>query len=169
MRRTRRISLDASPNGGGRHGAGRGTDFQGTSGEELRDRCIARGIDLGKYGRDIADWYAPGTSNDSWDYDLNLHMLLRDGLTLLPPRSMTEHIGHDSRSVHQQDRSAWNDRAESPPRPGEIRWPDVRENAASAECWRRAMELPPRPSLAKRIVRRLMRLLETSGKHGARV
>lgn len=140
--------------------------FQGTSGAELRDRCIARGIDLGKYGRDIADWYAHGTSNESWDYDLNLHMLLRNGLTLLPSHAMTEHIGHDSRSVHQQDRTGWNDRAESPPSPSRIRWPEVRENPASAECWRRAMALPPRPSIVKRVVRRFAKMFNLGTKHG---
>jgi hypothetical protein len=133
---------------------------------ELRDRCAARGIDLGKYGRDISDWFTTAGDHDAWDYNFNLHMMLNDGLALLPPQAMTEHIGYDNRSSHQQDRTAWKDRAQSPPLPSEVRWPEVRENAASAPLWRRAMELPPRPSLAKRIMRRLVRLFKGSVKRG---
>jgi hypothetical protein len=126
----------------------------------LRTRCAARGLDLGQYGWDIADWFEEGAERDSWDYNFNLHMMLHDGLALLPPRAMTLHIGYDERSSHRQDRSVWNDRAESPPPPGQVRWPEVRENPASAELWRRATTPPPRPSFAKRVRRRLARMVK---------
>jgi hypothetical protein len=133
--------------------------FPGLSAAELRDRCVARGIDIGKYGRDIPDWFAAGVDLVGWDYKFGLHLMLHDGLTLLPPHAMTVHTGNDVRASHPQDRTEWKDRAESPPPPGEIRWPEVRENAGSAECWRRAMEPPPPPSLVKRIRRRLARIV----------
>lgn len=144
------------------------TGFAASGRTDLRDRCIARGIDLGKYGWDIADWFTPGTDRDSWDYNFNLHMLLHDGLALLPPRAMTLHTGYDARSSHPQDRSAWNDRAESPPPPGEVRWPEVRENPASAELWRIATTPPPRPSLAARARRKLARMIGALLRRGPR-
>lgn len=133
--------------------------FQGQSAAQLRDRCIARGIDLTKYGRDIEDWFGAGAERVAWDYCFMLHSWLHDGLHLLPAKAMTMHIGDDERSSHPQDRTDWNDRAESPPRPAEVQWPEVRENAESAGLWRRALEPPPRPSLATRIRRRLARML----------
>jgi len=142
--------------------------FPASTRRDLRERCVARGIDLGKYGWDIADWFAPGTDRDSWDYNFNLHMMLRDGLTLLPPRAMTLHVGYDARSSHIQDRTAWNDRAESPPAPAEVRWPEVRENPGSAELWRAATTPPPRPSFAKRVRRRLARTLAGFLRRGPR-
>jgi hypothetical protein len=140
--------------------------------EMSRDRllalCTSRGVDLGKYGWDIADWYRPDQPKDSWDYNFNLHILLNDGLALLPPRAMTLHIGYDARSSHIQDRTAWKDRAESPPPPGEVRWPDVRENPASAALWQRATTPPPRPSLGRRVRRRLARMFGELVRRGPR-
>ena len=133
--------------------------FPGLSAAELRDRCATRGIDIAKHGRDVADWFAKGVEHVGYDYMFYLHMMLHDGLTLLPPHAMTVHHGNDVRASHPQDRTEWKDRAESPPPLGEIRWPEVRENAGSAECWRRAMEPPPPPSLVKRIRRRLARIV----------
>ncbi len=134
--------------------------FPNVSPIELRDRCVARGIDFGKYGRDVADWVASNPEDLSWDYAFNLHMMLHDGLALLPPRAMTEHIGYDEKSTHPQDRSEWNDHAEPPPPLDQVQWPEVRENSGSAECWRRAMERPAPPSLMERIRRRLARLIK---------
>jgi hypothetical protein len=140
--------------------------FADVTAAELYDRCIARGIDIGKYGKDVADWFEKGPEHVTWDYCFNVHMMLHDGLALLPPRSMTQHIGNDLRGSHPQDRTEWEDHAEPPPPPAQVRWPDVREDAASAECWRRAMEPPPRPSLVKRIRRRLMRMIRGMMGHG---
>lgn len=136
--------------------------FPGLSAAELRDRCAVRGIDIAKHGRDVADWFAKGVEHVGYDYMFYLHMMLHDGLTLLPPRAMTLHIGNDSRAAHPQDRTEWEDQPEPPPPPDQIRWPEVRENPRSAELWRRAMEPPPRPSLVKRIRRRLARMIGQS-------
>ena len=74
--------------------------FPGLSAAELRDRCLARGIDIGKYGRDIPDWYAAGVEHVGWDYMFGLHMMLHEGLMLLPPYAMTVHTGNDHRASH---------------------------------------------------------------------
>lgn len=140
------------------------TGFEGQSSQQLRDRCTARGIDISKYGRDVADWFGVGAERVGWEYCFMMHSWLNDGLHLLPPRAMTEHTGYDDRSSHRQDRTDWNDRAESPP--PRVQWPEVRENPASPELWRRAIEPPPRPSLVKRAVRRLARIAGKFFGHG---
>lgn len=142
--------------------------FPGLTATELRDRCIARGIDITKYGRDIADWFAVGAERVGWDYRFMLHMMLHDGLALLPPRAMTEHTGNDLRGSHPQDRTEWADHMEPPPPADQVRWPEVVEDPRSAACWRGAMEPPPRPTLLKRIRRRLARLLGGGAARGSR-
>jgi hypothetical protein len=134
------------------------TGFPELSGAELRDRCVARGIDLARYGGDVPAAFVGDAPKTSWDYCFGLHMMLHDGLCLLPPRSMTAHIGYDGRATHEQNHVGWEDHPEPPPPPDQIHWPPVRENLNSAEYWRRAQD-PPRPSLAGRIRRRLARLL----------
>ena len=125
---------------------------------ELRERCAARGIDIGTYGEDVAGAFVGSAERATWDYRFNLHMLLRDGLSLLPPRTMTAHIGYGERASNAGDGEGWEDHPEPPPAPGAVQWPAVRENPLSAECWRRAQDPPPRPPLLIRIARRLARI-----------
>jgi glycosyltransferase involved in cell wall biosynthesis len=133
--------------------------FADASAVELRDRCAARGIDIGKYGEDVAGAFVGDAAGATWDYRFNLHMLLRDGLSLLPPRTMTSHIGYGERASNAGEGVGWEDHPESPPPPDAVRWPAVVENPLSAECWRRAQDPPPRPSLLRRIARRLARVV----------
>ena len=132
--------------------------FPESSPRQLADRCAARGIDITRYGDDIANAFKAHPDWLTWDYAFSLHMLSREGLSLMPPHTMTAHIGHDSRATHPQDLTDWVDRPESPPR--DIRWPEVAENPLSAEFWRRAINAPPPPSLAERIRRRIARLID---------
>jgi hypothetical protein len=133
--------------------------FPESSPRQLAERCAARGIDITKYGDDIAGALEAHPDTLTWDYAFSLHMLSRDGLSLMPAHTMTAHIGQDSRATHPQDLTNWVDRPEPPP--ADVRWPDVSENPGSAECWRRAVNAPPPPSLAGRIGRRLARLIGT--------
>jgi hypothetical protein len=134
--------------------------FAALSTAELRERCAARGIDISKYGNDVADWVTQDAKEVPWDMAFGLYMMLHDGLTLMPPRTMTAHIGYgDVRASHVMDGAGWEDHPEPPPPLDTIRWPPVRENPGAAELWRRAMNAPPRPSLMRRIRRRLAALL----------
>jgi hypothetical protein len=133
--------------------------FPDSSAGRLRDACAARGIDIGKYGNDITALFADRAAKVTWDYCFSLHMMLHDGLTLLPPRTMAAHIGYDVRATHPQASTGWEDHPESPPPPATIRWPEVREHPASAGLYRRWLDVPPRPSLVGRIRRRLARLI----------
>jgi hypothetical protein len=127
---------------------------------ELRARCAARGIDTSKYGDDVTDWVTQDAKEVPWDMAFSLYMMLHDGLTLMPPRTMTAHIGYsDARASHVMDATGWEDHPESPPPLDGIRWPPVRENQEAIELWRRAMNAPPRPSFVRRIRRRLTTLL----------
>jgi hypothetical protein len=133
--------------------------FPEMSAIQLRDRCIARGIDLAKYGDDVAAIVAGDAAKATWDYCFSLHMMLHDGLSLVPPRTMTAHIGYDARATHPQDDAGWEDHPVPPPAPDQVRWPDVRENPGSAVCWRRELNAPPPPSIVARVRRRLARLI----------
>ena len=70
---------------------------------------------------------------------------------------MTAHIGYGDRASNATDGTGWEDHP-VPPQPGSFEWPPVRENPLSAECWRRAQDPPPRPSLVRRIARRVARI-----------
>jgi hypothetical protein len=133
--------------------------FPESSLRALADRCAARGIDVTRYGDDIARALEAHPDKLTWDFAFSLHVLAHDGLSLMPARTMTAHIGRDGRATHPQDLTDWVDHPESPPR--DIRWPDVRENPGSAECWRREVNAPPSPSLAGRIRRRLATLIDS--------
>jgi hypothetical protein len=135
--------------------------FPGMSAVELRDRCLAAGIDIGKYGEDVPAIFAGDAAKATWDYCFSLHMMLHGGLSLLPRHTLTAHIGYDARATHPQNDEGWEDHPESPPPPDQVRWPAVREEPDSAECWRRALNAPPRPSVVARIRRRLARLIAT--------
>ncbi len=135
------------------------TGFPELSAIQLRELCAARGIDIAKYGADVAGAFVGGAEHATWDYRFNLHMLLHDGLTLLPPRTMTAHIGYGADASNNTDGTGWEDHPEPPPPIGAIHWPEVRENPLSAECWRRAQDPEPRPPLLRRILRRLTRIV----------
>lgn len=130
---------------------------------ELRDQCASRGIDIAKYGDDVVHAFEGNPSTASWDFRFNLFMMLRDGLTLMPARTMTAHIGYDPRASHPQDGVGWEDHPEPPPPPSMVAWPEVRENLLAVECWRRAMNAPAPPSLVTRIRRRLVSMLRVRG------
>ena len=134
--------------------------FPGEAPEQLRDLCIARGVDMARYGNDVAMLADDPAAKLTWDYGFSLHMLLHGGLTLLPPRTMAAHIGYDSRATHPQDSTGWEDSPASAPRPEDVRWPPVRENPASAALFRRALDVPPPPTLLARVRRRFARLLK---------
>ena len=137
--------------------------FDPAARDQLRDRCAAREIDIAKYGDDVAaPFRGHGSAHASWDFAFSMHMMAHDGLTLMPPRTMSAHIGYDSRATHPQDGTEWVDRPESPPPSASIRWPAVEENPASAELWRRALETQPPPSVVARIRRRLARMFGAS-------
>jgi hypothetical protein len=131
--------------------------------EEWRKQCAARGIDIAKNGDDIADWVSRAGREIPWDMAFALYMMVRDGLTLMPARTMTAHIGYDPRASHVMDAEGWEDHPEPPPPLETIRWPEVRENPESARLWRQEMRPPPPPSLVQRIGRRLARLLKGGG------
>jgi hypothetical protein len=125
----------------------------------LRTRCAARGIDLAAYGDDVADWVGRDGEAVPWDMAFSLYMMLQGGLTLMPARTMSAHTGYDPRASHVSDVAGWEDHPEPPPPLEAIRWPPVRDNPAAAELWRNAMRAPPRPSLLRRVRRRLARFL----------
>ena len=134
--------------------------FPAETPDELRARCIARAVDTAKYGNDVAIIANDPAAKLTWDYAFSLHMLLNGGLTLLPFRTMSAHIGYDLRATHPQDNTGWEDSPASPPRPEDVRWPPVRENPASAELFRRAMDVPAPPTFLTRIRRRVARLVK---------
>lgn len=134
--------------------------FPDASAATLRAACVARGIDMGKYGNDVTAIFSDRTARVTWDYCFSLHLLLHDGLTLAPPRTMAAHIGYDHRGAsHPQDSTGWEDYPVPPSPPATIRWPEVREHPLSAGLYRRWLDVPPRLSLVGRIRRRLARLI----------
>jgi hypothetical protein len=133
--------------------------FPETPAARLYADCTARGIDLTRNGRDILDWVTRDPNAVPWDVAFSLHMMLHDGLTLSPARSMTAHIGRDNRASHMPDLTGWDDRPEPPPPLDTIQWPAVGENPAAAALWRHAVDFTPKPSLLRRVRRRLARLL----------
>jgi hypothetical protein len=133
--------------------------FPDASAAQLRDRCAALGVDIGKYGNDVTALFADTAAKPTWDYCFSLHMMLHGGLTLVPSRTMAAHIGYDLRASHPQDSTGWEDDPAPPPPTATIRWPEVREHPASAALLRRSLDVPPRPSLVGRIRRRLARLI----------
>ena len=126
--------------------------FPEMNGIELRDLCLARGIDPACCGSDVPAGATRNNGNGPYDYRFNLHMLLHDGLNLYPARSMVSHIGYDERSSHYTASSnKWRDTASPAPAISDIDWPSVTEHPMSAELWRRKMM--SRSSLLQRVGR----------------
>ena len=157
------ISPDDPADGGGATWRRAWAGFPEMTPVELRDQCASRGIDIAKYGDDVAHAFEGNPTTAPWDYCFGLFMMLKDGLTLMPARTMTAHIGYDERASHAQDGTDWVDRPEPPPPPALVAWPEVSENLLAAECWRRAVSAPTRPSIVTRIGRRLTSMLGVRG------
>ncbi|MEA3248011.1 MAG: hypothetical protein U9Q74_17825 [Gemmatimonadota bacterium] len=122
---------------------------------ELRDDCLARGIDPGRFGADLVESVVHEEERGMWDIRFNLHMLARGGLFLFPARSMVRHTGYDPRATNSPHSAGWEDVMEPAPSLASVEWPAVVEQPGSARLWRAAVA-PPRPSWRARL-RRLFR------------
>jgi hypothetical protein len=122
---------------------------------ELLAQGRARGIDVTRFGQDLADDAPHELAHGMWDHRFGLHMLLKGGLFLFPARSMTNHIGYDPRATNSPNAQGWEVTPEPAPDPTSVAWPaEIREEPGSAELWR-AAQAAPQPSLGRRLRRQV--------------
>lgn len=125
---------------------------------QLRDECLARGIDPARFGSDLVESVVHEEERGMWDIRFNLHMLAKRGLFLFPATSMVRHTGYGPRATNSPDAAGWDDAPEPAPPLEGIVWPSVVEQPGSALLWQAAMS-PPKRSLRGRLRARLRRWL----------
>lgn len=124
----------------------------------LLRECASKGVDVTRFGCDLAAIADDDEARGHWDQRFNLHMLARGGLFMFPAVSMVRHIGYDDRATNSPDGTGWADDVHPAPDPEHIRWPAVAEQPGSGELWRREVGPPP-PGLMDRLRRRFARWL----------
>lgn len=122
---------------------------------QLRDECLAAGIDPARFGSDLVDSVVHEEERGMWDIRFNLHMLARHGLFLFPAVSMVRHIGYEPRATNSPNAAGWDDSPGPAPALESIVWPTVAEHPGSARLWRAAMAPRRRPWRA--LIRELFR------------
>lgn len=126
--------------------------FPEMNGIELRDRCVAQGIDPACCGDDIPMGATNAGGSGPYDFRFSLHLLLHEGLSLYPAKSMVRHIGYDERSSHYiTSEDQWPGPTFPAPAIPDVEWPNIREHPMSGKLWRRKMSR--RPSLMRRLAR----------------
>lgn len=117
---------------------------------QLRDQCLADGIDPARFGADLVDSVVHEEERGMWDIRFNLHMLAHRGLFLFPAVSMVRHAGYGPRATNSPTAGGWEDTPGPAPALDAITWPSVTEQPESARLWKAAMA-PPRRSWRARI------------------
>jgi hypothetical protein len=122
----------------------------------LISKCQKQGIDIYRYGADLAGMAQVERQRNIWAVRfLYLHILQR-ALCLRPPWSMVEHIGFDARATNASDGSQWLNPPLKPCPPLPSLWPEPVENPQCPKLWQKAYGQPP--SLPARALGRMRRM-----------
>jgi hypothetical protein len=123
--------------------------------KEIRLKCEQQGIDVTRYGDDLAEMAEHELEKNIWAVRfLYLHML-RNGLCLRPPRSMVNHVGVDASATNAEGGNEWvhPNLKDCPPIPE--KWPPAVEHPDCARLWQKACR---NPTFFDRVKRKLVRL-----------
>ncbi|HVZ47886.1 MAG TPA: hypothetical protein VG916_03810 [Gemmatimonadaceae bacterium] len=129
-----------------------------TNSLDLLRECAAKGVDVTRFGYDLATPVDNDEARGHWDRRFNLHMLARGGLFLFPATSMVRHTGYDERATNSPNGKGWEEDVRPAPDPAAVRWPAVVEQPGSGDLWRREVGPPPLTFMG-RVRRKLRRWL----------
>lgn len=129
----------------------------------IMQKCKERGLDINKYGYDLAEMARGEKRRNIWAVRFLYLHILREGLCMRPPWSLVEHEGYDWEATNSKFRPTfYNDRlAACPPIPPE--WPEPIENPQCALLWKKVFR---KKNLVRSVFRRLIRLLKNRPKSG---
>lgn len=127
----------------------------------LLRKCRLRFRDIYRYGSDIPETAFMEQARNIWAVRFALLHILRQGLCLQPPHSMTEHIGYDSRATNAISAGVLEPGRLCPAPPIPAIWPPAVEHPESAALWREVRGRPPSvPAKAWMGARHLARRLQ---------
>ena len=109
----------------------------------LMQMCEAQGIDIYRYGTDLAAMAEVELQKNIWAVRFLYLHILHQGLCLRPPHSMVEHIGFDAQATHSSDGSQWANPPLKPCPPLPQIWLDPVENPECPNLWRIACSPAP--------------------------
>lgn len=110
---------------------------------DIMSQCIAKGINIEKYGTDMPKMAAEAKIRNLWAIGWWYMHLLKDSLCLRPPYSLVEHLGWDGRgtTVTPQMIQWLNPPLKNCP-PIPQNWPEPIENSECSKLWRLAIGDP---------------------------
>jgi len=104
----------------------------------LMHDCVARGLDVARYGADLPTMAEIEASRNIWAVRWLYHHQLQGGLCLRPPWSLVEHLGFDEQATNARGADEW---ANPPLRrrpPVPVEWPAPMEHPDCARLWQAA-------------------------------
>ena len=124
----------------------------------LMGECRDKGIDVYRYGDALAAMAEEETKRNIWAIRFIYLQILKEGLCLRPPHSMVEHTGFDEMATNASDGTIWSNPPLKACPPIPERWPPPIEHPECRPLWRSAWAMP-KPSVPKRILRKILRML----------
>jgi len=103
-------------------------------------KCIAKGIDIKKYGSDLPKLAHQTIEKNTWAIGWWYLHFLKGGLCMRPPYSMAEHIGWDSRGTTAlEEMKVWSNPPLKPsPKIPDI-WPEPIEHPECLILWKKSI------------------------------
>ena len=113
---------------------------------KLLTRCRLRCRDVYRYGADVPEMAFWESATNMWAVRFALLHILRNGLCMHPPRSLTSHIGFDERSENCKADSGLGISIESllPAPPPPEKWPEPIEHSQCPSLWQTVYGERPR-------------------------
>lgn len=118
--------------------------------------CIAKGIDIYRYGADLLPMAETELQKNIWAVRFLYWHILNRGLCLRPPWSMVEHIGFDALATNATDGSKWVNPPLKTCPPIPQQWPEPVEHPECPKLWQKTCgTLPTWHGQAFRFTRRM--------------
>ena len=103
-------------------------------------KCLAKGIDIEKYGSDLPKLAHQSLEKNTWAVGWWYLHFLKGGICMRPPHSLVEHIGWDCRATTTlEDMKVWSNPPLKPAPIVPYVWPDPVEHPDCKNLWKKSI------------------------------